>query len=258
VGWVTKPKFHKRDIPILAFLGFFNVALPFALISWSELHISSGMASILNSTVPLFTILLASFFLKEERMTLGRIFGLLMGFAGVIVLMSNQIVAGDALERVGIGTMLIATFSYAVSGIFARKMTIGMRPNTQAIGQVGTAFLFILPTALTFEAPFAFPHLVISYVALLWLGILGSCVTTLVWFSLLNSVGPTRTSMTTYLFPLVGIILGIVFLGEQVDWHLIAGGVLIILAVIIVNTRHNQLSKKEKQLFVEELEQRND
>jgi len=61
VAWVTKPKFHKRDIPILAFLGFFNVALPFALISWSELHISSGMASILNSTVPLFTILLASF-----------------------------------------------------------------------------------------------------------------------------------------------------------------------------------------------------
>ena len=91
VALVTRPKIRKEDIWILAVLAFFNVTVPFVLISWSETHISSGMASILNSTVPLFTILIAPVVLAEERLTGRRIVGLLVGFAGVIVLMSNQL-----------------------------------------------------------------------------------------------------------------------------------------------------------------------
>lgn len=256
VALAVRPKFRKEDGWVLAFLGFFNVALPFVLISWSETHISSGMAAILNSTVPLFTILIAPFFLSEERMTRRRVLGLVIGFVGVVVLMSNQLHSADALSGVGIVTMLIAACSYAISGIFARKMQRGMQPVTQSLGQMGTAFLFVLPTALIGEAPFTFPHLPISYLALGWLGLLGSCLATLLWFSLLNSVGPTRTSMTTYIFPLVGVLLGMAFLQEQVDWRLIVGGLLIIVAVVIVNSKINPFVKRNVQMQ-EDLEQEN-
>jgi drug/metabolite transporter (DMT)-like permease len=256
VALAVRPKFRKADLWVLAFLGFFNVALPFALISWSETHISSGMAAILNSTVPLFTILIAPFFLSEERMTHRRVLGLVIGFIGVVTLMSNQLHSVDVLSSMGIAAMLIAACSYAISGIFARKMQRGMQPVTQSLGQMGTAFLFILPTALVGEAPFTFPQLPISYLALGWLGLLGSCLATLLWFSLLNSVGPTRTSMTTYIFPLVGVLLGMIFLREQVDWRLIVGGLLIILAVVIVNSKINPLVNKKVQLQ-EDLEQEN-
>ena len=258
VALARRSKIHKKEVWILAFLGFFNVAVPFALISWSETHISSGMAAILNSTVPLFTILIAPFFLKEERLNRRRILGLLLGFGGVIVLMSNQLDAGDALKEVGVITMLVAACFYAVSGIFARKMATGLSPEAQSLGQMGTAFLFILPAAFTLEAPFHIPTLPISYVALAWLGLLGSCVATLLWFSLIFSVGPTRTSMTTYIFPLMGVLLGMIFLREHVDWRLAVGGVLIILAVVLVNTQKRFFTKKDPQPLIEDLEQEND
>jgi drug/metabolite transporter (DMT)-like permease len=255
VALVVRPQLHKKEIWILALLGLLNVAIPFALISWSEEHISSGMASILNSTVPLFTIMIAPFFINTEHLNGRRIFGLLIGFSGVIVLMSNQVSGGDSMSGWGIAAMLAAACSYAVSGIFAKRKTAGMKPAVQSLGQMSSSFLFILPTALIFEAPFHIPTLPISYAALMWLGFLGSCAATLLWFSLLNSVGPTRTSMTTYMFPLVGVLLGLIFLGEHVDWHLIAGGVLIILAVVIVNTQKVPGLENEKQIQVEDLEQ---
>jgi drug/metabolite transporter (DMT)-like permease len=256
VAVVARPRIRKNEIWILATLGLLNVAIPFALISWSEEHISSGMAAILNSTVPLFTILIAPFFLKEERLNRGRVFGLLIGFAGVTVLMSNQITAGDALSGWGIAAMLAAACTYAASGIFARRKAGGMKPAVQSLGQMGSSFLFILPAALTFEAPFHIPTHAISYAALMWLGFLGSCVATLLWFSLVNSVGPTRTSMTTYMFPLIGVLLGLIFLGEPVDWRLIVGGGLIILAVVIVNTQKKpNLENIIIETQVEDLEQ---
>jgi drug/metabolite transporter (DMT)-like permease len=242
VSLVTRPRVHKGDFWILAVLGIFNIALPYVLISWSETHIPSGMASILNSTVPLFTILIAPFFMKEERLDLKRGFGLLLGFAGVIILMSNQIHESDSLKAIGVLTILIAASFYAGSGVFARKLKRSMQPVTQSLGQAGFAFLFVTPAALTFELPFHFPILPITYLAFIWLGVMGSCVASLLWFSLLNSVGPTRTSMAAYIYPLVGVLLGWVFLGEQVNWRLIVGGIFIILAVVIVNTQKTFLA----------------
>jgi drug/metabolite transporter (DMT)-like permease len=123
-----------------------------------------------------------------------------------------------------------------------------MAPEVQSLGQIGSAFVYTLPLALAFESPIHLPHLALSVVALLWLGLLGSCAATLLWFSLLHAVGPTRVSMTTYMFPLVGVILGTVFLGEQMDWRLLAGGGLIILAIVLVNLRQGSLATTERTL----------
>ena len=257
VFMIIRPKMRLKDLWVFAVLGFFNVAMPFVLISWSEQHISSGMAAILNSTVPLFTILVAPLFLKEEGFSLMRVLGLLIGFAGVIVLMSNRLNEGDSLGTIGILTMLIAACSYAGSGIFARKMSRGMRAESQSLGQMGMALVFITPVALSVNSPFHFPTIPLTYISLIWLGLMGSCISTLLWFSLLNSVGPTRTSMTTYMFPLVGVLLGLIFLGEKLDWRLLVGGILVIAAVVLVNSQFKPKLRKLNEAPAEKLENEN-
>lgn len=246
VSFLLKTRITRKDLWKYLVLGLFNVAIPFVLISWAETHISSGMAAILNSTVPLFTIILAPLFLVEEKFTLRTLAGLILGFGGVVVLASNELGGSDSLGGLGILGMLTAAVFYAGSGIFARLMTRGMRPDAQAVGQMGAAFAFILPTTLLVDSPLHLPSLPLTLTALIWLGIMGSCLSTLVWFSLLNSVGPTRTSMTTYMFPLVGVLLGWIFLKEIPDWRLVVGGLLVIVAVVIVNTRKTNLNTSPK------------
>jgi drug/metabolite transporter (DMT)-like permease len=237
VLWIIrKPEIHWRDAWKFLVMGVFNHAFPILLICWSETHISSGLASILNSTVPLFTIMIGPIFLSDERITLPRLLGLVIGFSGVIILAANEYATDDVLSGVGIVTMLVAALSYAAAGVFARKAMVGINHEAQSIGQMGTAFLVMIPTVLIADPTFPLPVHTITWVALLWLGLLGTFVTLLIWFSLLNSVGPLKTSMVTYMFPLMGVLLGWIFLGEQPTWRLLVGGVLVILAVIIVNT----------------------
>jgi drug/metabolite transporter (DMT)-like permease len=233
----TRKRFPLKFWWLYLFLGFFNVAFPFILITWSEKYISSGLASVMNSTQPLITALIAAIFIKEERLDLQRILGFLAGFAGVIVLMSNRLEGGVNKQAIGILTMIVAVISYAVCSVFARLNNQGVDPENQAFGQMFFAFLFIIPAMLIFEKPFVLPHQPISYVAFAWLGLLGSFVAAVIWYSLLNEIGPSRVSMTSYLLPFIGISLGAIMLHEIVDWRLLAGGALIISGIIIVNQK---------------------
>ncbi|KAF0106337.1 MAG: hypothetical protein FD147_2528 [Chloroflexi bacterium] len=249
---ITKRKFDLRSLWIYAVIGFFNVALPFALISWSEKHISSGLASILNSTVPLFTMLIASFFVEEDRLTFKRILGLLIGFSGVVVLMSNRL--GEETEKQGFGiiAMLIAACSYGASAVFARRTNHQVNPQDQSLGQYATGILFIAPAMLIWEAPFQLPVLGSTYLALVWLGLLGSFVAALLWFGMINEVGPSRTSMVTYVFPLVGVVLGLVVLKEPLDWRLYVGGALVLAGIIVVNSKRFMSGHARKTRLIEE------
>ena len=246
----TRKKFPLKYWWLYLFLGFLNVAMPFVLISWSEEHITSGLASVMNSTQPLATALIAAIFIKEERLTLQRSLGLLVGFSGVILLMSNRLSNGISDQGMGILAMVVAVFGYAGSAVFARLNNRGVKPESQALGQMSFGLLFIIPAMLTIEDPFILPKLPVSYVAFAWLGLLGSFVASILWYQLLNEIGPSRVSMTTYLLPLIGITLGAVVLHEQVDWRLLAGGALIILGIIVVNRKAIQ-SKLARPAVVE-------
>ncbi len=239
--------FTRRSFPLrkawklYLFLGIFNVALPFFLVSWSETHITSGMASILNSMQPLTTSLLAAIFIKEEKLTPQRIAGLVLGFGGVLVLMSDKLGGGMTNEAIGIIAMIIAVFGYGSSGVFARVHNDGVKPEDQALGQFVLGMFFIIPAMLTFESPFTIPVRPVSYLAFGWLGLLGSFFAAITWYSLLDEIGPSRVSMTTYMFPLVGVILGATILREPVDWRIVVGGLMIIGAIIIVNQKKRQV-----------------
>jgi drug/metabolite transporter (DMT)-like permease len=222
---------------VFGVVGLVNVALPFVFISWSEQYISSGIASILNSTVPLFTMLLAPIVLRDDRMTIPKTVGLVIGFVGVLILFSPELAQGINQGLLGQAGMLVATLCYAIGSIYVRLKARGLAPQLQAFLQLGTATVMVWLFTGVVERPIVLPHLAITWLALVWLGLLGSCVAYILFFALMNTIGPTRTTMVTYIPPLVGVLLGALFLGEQISWQAILGGALILSGIAVVNMK---------------------
>ena len=218
-----------------AILGPASLAIPIFFISWGEQTIDSAVASILNATVPLFTIFIAHFFLHDDKMTAQKILGLLIGFAGVVVLMSEDISSGAHSSILGQGAVILASLFYAGSSVFARRVTRNIDGTVRGALPLVTAALFMWAIGPWAEKPFEFPSLPLTWTAILWLGVLGSGVAVLMLYYLIHEIGPTRTSMVTYLFPVGGVILGVIFLNEHLSWQLVAGTILIILSLVVVN-----------------------
>jgi drug/metabolite transporter (DMT)-like permease len=237
------PQTIKDWTPLLV-LGITNIAIPFFLISWGEQSIDSAVASILNATVPLFTILIAHFLLQDDKITAPKALGLLMGFAGVVILMSKDIGAslGSLLGQLAI---VLASAFYAGGAVYARKTTQDMPGIMRSAGPLLPATVVMWLAMFLVESPVQFPELGITWIALLFLGVLGSGLAFVMSYYLLHEIGPTRTSMVTYLFPLGGVILGVAFLDEQLSWQLVIGAVLIILSLLVANV---QPQKQERNL----------
>lgn len=222
----------------LILLGLINTGLPFVLISWGEQTVDSAVASVLNSTVPLFTLILAHFALHDDRITPQRILGLLVGFGGVVLLMSRDLGGAEfSASLLGQLAILAAAASYGVGGVYARRTMRQVDPMVQAFLPMAAADLVVWSLAFPFEGGGIIPSQPLSWVALIWLGLLGSCLAYILYFHLLHRIGPTRTTTVTYLIALIGVVLGVVFLNERLDWRLAAGAVLVVSGVAVVNRR---------------------
>jgi drug/metabolite transporter (DMT)-like permease len=239
VAAYVRPVFPKRwqMWVILTIIGFTNNALPYVLISWGEQYIDSAVAAILNSTTPLFAMIFAHLFLRDDRLTVPRLLGILVGFAGIIILVSRDLLSGVQINLLAQLAVLVASILYAGSSVFARKKTRGVSQVPLALIPLIGADLFLWGITPVVELPFTLPALPITWLAIIWLGLLGTCVAFLLYYYLLHSVGPTRTTLVTYVFPLVGVILGVVFLNELLDWHLLLGASLIVGSILVVNSR---------------------
>jgi drug/metabolite transporter (DMT)-like permease len=218
-----------------------NIAIPFTLITFAEQSIDSVLAVILNATVPLFTIVIAASLLPEEAITVGRVAGLALGFAGVVVLVGRGLgsdVAGDGPW--GELALLGSSFCYGLGNVYSRRSVRGLRPMVPAFFQVFLAFLITATVALLFEQPWTVRPAPEAVFAVVWLGVLGSSVAYLIYFRLLAHWGPTRLSTVAYLLPVVGIVLGIAILGETIDTRMLLGTALILAGVGLVNSRRGR------------------
>jgi drug/metabolite transporter (DMT)-like permease len=237
VVWQRPPFPRKRSTWVaLALLGLVNTALPFVLITWGEKSIDSAVASVLNSTVPLFTLVIAHLFLHDEPITARKAVGLLVGFAGVLILMARDLRLGSLrIGLLGQAAVLLAAVSYATASVFARRTMREVSPLVQAFVPMAFADALVWCIATQVGEPGRLPSLANTWIALLWLGLLGSCVAYLIYYNLLHSLGATRATMVTYVFPVVGVALGVLFLRERADWHLLAGASLVISSIAVVN-----------------------
>ena len=230
---VRWPSSRKTWVPLLI-LGITNIAVPFFLISWGEQTIDSGVAAILDATVPLFTIAIAHLTLQDDRITFPKLLGLLIGFAGVVILMSKDL-GGSHNSVLGQVAVIVASAFYGGSAIIARKFTEDTPDILRSSVPLLSATVVMWLATFAFENPVQIPRLGITWIALLWLGIFGSGLAFLLLFHLIHEIGPTRTTMVSYLFPLGGVLLGVTFLDEELSWQVIAGGALIVASLAVAN-----------------------
>lgn len=227
----------RRTYGHLLVMAVVNVALPFALITWAERSVDSALAAILNSTVPLFVLVIAPAFLPDEPIRLNGVIGLAVGFAGVILLVSPGLVSASG-DPAGELAMLASSVAYACGNVYSRRNVRGLPALIPAVFQVSIAFLIVVTLAIILEQPWttATPDAQ-AWFSVLWLGIIGSGFAYLAYFHLLRSWGATRTALVAYTLPVVGIILGYLVLDESIDAALIVGTGLIIGGVALVNGR---------------------
>jgi drug/metabolite transporter (DMT)-like permease len=216
-------------------MGAINIAIPFSLITWAEQSVDSSVAAILNAAVPLFVLIIAAVFLRDERLTVNKLIGLVVGFVGVVVLVGfdpADLASGNLAGEIA---LIGSTISYAFGAVYARRNIHGLRPMIPALFQVFFGLVIVTLLAFVFENPLATTFTPESLFAVVWLGLLGSGLAYLVFFRILGRWGATRTSMVAYLLPIYGIVLGALVLHEPIDGRLVAGTALIIGGVALVN-----------------------
>lgn len=214
----------------LLILGLINAAIPFPLFAYSTLFVTAGFASIINATAPLFAALVAGVWLKD-RITIGGILGLVIGFGGVVLLVGGlPDVQADAL--VAIAGSLLAAFLYGVSASFVKKHTVGVDTWVTTAGSYGFAAVLLAPLAAIYW-PAANPSPV-SWLAVLILAIACTAVPNIYYFRLVFRVGPGRAMSVAFLIPLFGMLWGWLILGEQVTVPMIAGCAVVLTGTALV------------------------
>jgi drug/metabolite transporter (DMT)-like permease len=229
-----------RQLVPLAILGAINTALPIFLISWGEQFIDSGTAAVLNSLVPIFSLIIAGTLLRTEPVTWVRAIGLLIGFGGAALLASRELaLRGDLAGLIGSLAVVVAAISYAVGASFAKYRIRDTPRFAVAAWSVVFAALYMWVVALVADGGVIVPAQSDTIVAVLWLGILGSFIAYLCYFFLIEELGATLTTMVSYVFPVVGVSLGVVALGEVLDWRLVLGTILVTLGIGVVSLRYD-------------------
>jgi drug/metabolite transporter (DMT)-like permease len=218
-------------------LGLLNNALPFVLYAFAQLRIASGLASILNATTPLWGVLVAHLFTRDERATPGKVAGVLLGFGGVAVMIGTGAHLGG--EALAILMCLMATLCYAFAAVYARRFRpLGIAPLTVATGQLLGASLLLLPFSLALERPWSIapPHAA-TWAAMAGFALICTSLAYWLYFRLLESAGATNSLLVTFLIPVTAILLGALVLGEALEPRHYAGMALIALGLAAIDGR---------------------
>ncbi|HMM30094.1 MAG TPA: EamA family transporter, partial [Aggregatilineaceae bacterium] len=229
----------RRERLALLFVGVMNTAVPFTLITWGEQDIDSGLATVLNATVPLWTLIFAHVALADERFSSQKLVGLLVGFAGVGLLASRANGAESANSLSGQLAVLVASACYAVSAVVIRRYLRRVEPLTIA----GTSLIVggvvvVLATLLTVRPLPALDALSAkTTAAAITLALLNTVIAYFLFYHLIDTWGATRTTLVTYVMPPIGVTLGWLFLDEPVDWKIVVGAALILAGIVAVNWR---------------------
>jgi drug/metabolite transporter (DMT)-like permease len=219
----------------LLVMGALNNALPFALISWSQTRIDSGLAAILNATTPIFGVVLAHL-ARDERLSLHRLAGVALGFAGVAVMIGPATLRRFDPTDLAELAVLAAAFSYACAGLWGRRLR-HLPTELAAAGMLAGSSLLMLPAAALLERPWQAEANASSLAAIAALALVSTAIAYLLYFRLLARVGPTNLLLVTFLLPVVALALGAMFLGESVQPGELAGFLLILTGLAAIDGR---------------------
>ncbi|MGD0564597.1 MAG: DMT family transporter [Roseiarcus sp.] len=243
--WLTAPLTGlspgriRANAPDLAVLGLVNNAIPFTLIVWGQTHLASGLASILNATTPVITVVAAHFFTASERLNARKLAGALCGFVGVAWMIGPDLTRGVADNFAAELAVLGAALSYALASIFAQRFRrLGLAPIEVAAGQVAASSLMLIPLAFVVDRPWDLPAPSLAVIgAVIAIASLSTALAYIVYFRILAGAGATNVVLVTLLAPASSILLGAAILGERLAARHFVGLALVALGLAFIDGR---------------------
>ena len=231
-----------------AFFGmsFLNNVVPFSLIVWGQQHIASGVASILNATTPLFTMLVAHWFTTDEKINPRRLLGVLTGMGGVGLMMGLDSMETSGFHLLGQSAILLAAFSYGLAGVYGKRFAqLGISPLATATGQLCASSMILIPLTLWIDQPWTMTIPSIEGMgSLLGIALLSTALAYVIYFRLLKTAGATNLLLVTLLIPVSAIILGVFLLDESLEPQHLSGMAVISLGLLIMDGRLLQFFRK--------------
>src|SRR5438105_12473326 len=228
-GWRTR-------VISFAIMAVTNAVIPWIAIAWGEERISSGVASILNSTTTLWTAVLIYWVMPSERPTVVNYVGVVIGFAGVVVLVYPDLAAhGLSGNVLGALAVLVASLSYAVNAMYQRRKMRNVSVFEISLGQLAASVLFAIPIAAP-SLPYIHVH-ALSLAAVIALGAIGTGVAYLLYYYVMNTLGAVRAAGVTYVVPVTAVFWGALLLHETVSVTIVAGMIVILAGILLVNLR---------------------
>jgi len=220
-------------------MGAMNNVIPFCLIAWGQIHIASGIASILNATTPLFTVVVANFMTSDEKMTIAKMIGVILGLIGVVIMVGADVLSDVGFNLIAQVAVLVAALSYAFAGIFGRRFKhMNVSPVATATGQVTASSLMLIPVMLFVDQPWTLAMPSFSAIgALVAVAALSTALAYILYFRILATAGATNLLLVTFLIPVSAIVLGVFILGETLEAKHYIGIVLISLGLAAIDGR---------------------
>ncbi len=217
-------------------LGIFNNFVPFSLIVWGQQYIEGGQASVINASAPFFSALIGHFVTRQDRLTKNKITGLLIGGAGVFLLVSTSFSVTSPGSLQGMLAVVSAALCYAIGATYGQRFK-NISPKVLAAGMLSTSSLFLLPLVLLVDKPWTItlhPHAILALIGLVFLS---TALAYLIYYALLARVGSTNILLVTFLIPVTALVLGILFLDESPGWRTFGGLILITSGLLVIDGR---------------------
>lgn len=234
----------RADWILLAATGILSFGLNYGLVFWGEQHISSGLAALLQATLPAFGLVFAHFHLPGERLSWTKIGGVVLGVCGVAVVFSNQLAVAGRQALAGCIALILSAVCAAYSNVLVKAYGKKLNPAIMAAGQMFFGLLLLFAVGLPLEGnPLRFHWTAIAVIALLYLAVVGSVIAFLLYYWLLQNMDVTKSMLIALVTPVVAVILGMIVLNEQFGWRTLAGGAMIMMgiAMIVVRTRYQSM-----------------
>ncbi|QPH53842.1 DMT family transporter [Pontivivens ytuae] len=226
-------------------MGLLNNVIPFTLMAWGQTQIETGLVSILNAATAIFGVLAAALFLRDERLTVPRGIGTVLGFAGVATIIGWSALASFDIRSIAQLAVIGGTISYALAGVWARVMLKGLPPEVAAAGMLSASFVVMLPLAWAVEGPPSLALQPATWGAIGYYAIVATAGAYLLYYRILAIAGSGNLLLVTLVIPAVAISLGAAFLGESLPASAFAGLALIAAGLIVIDGRvHRALFKR--------------
>ena len=243
VLWVVvlAMKLHIPSSPQIWFgfliMGILNNAISFSLMAWAQLHVETGLISILNSSTAVFSVMTAALFFADERLTIHKTVGVLLGFTGVILAIGVENIQDLNLKSLAQIAIIVGTLSYALASVWARFKLVGLSPQVSATGMLTMSTVLIFPIVIIIDGPMEFTLKPATWLAIGYYAVIATAGAYLLYFRILIKAGSGNVMLVTLIIPPVAILLGGMFLGEKLPPTALLGFAFLAVGLIILDKR---------------------